>query len=406
MPAVLAALAAVLLAAGCASGSAGAAVAQRASALPAAASTSAGAAGTAGSSGSGPAPASQACAAGQTGPVSASFVSAKQGFLLGITLKNCQADAGSAIVLRKTTDGGMHWTTLPAPPAHWGGTGPDGTRRFLTNEVTSVLFANARDGWAYGPSLWATHDGGASWHRIGTHGQPVRSMAATNGHVVAVTLSCDPEYTDCTGPASFAVRTSPVGSDAWRPVRGATGRGTPSVVARAGTAFVVPAGGATPGTHVAMLTGPADGSARWVSRTLACQPGAIALSGTTASRLVLSCAQLGMHPATTRLYTSADTGRHWNRFATLSLFDGASTVERTAGGTLLVAGIYNGVGLSRDGGRTWTWPRAIDRTDAVGGGDAIEADLFTGSDGYVIVGWGSLWISRDGGRTWRPVTVH
>ena len=113
-----------------------------------------------------------------------------------------------------------------------------------------------------------------------------------------------------------------------------------------------------------------------------------------------------MHPATTHLYTSADAGRHWTKIATFGMYDGAGTVQRTGPGTLLAAGIYNGVGLSRDGGRTWTWPRVIDKSDNVGGGDAIEAGLFTNDDGYVIVAWGSLWITRDAGRSWRPVTVR
>ena len=88
------------------------------------------------------------------------------------------------------------------------------------------------------------------------------------------------------------------------------------------------------------------------------------------------------------------------------MYDGAGTVERTGAGTLLVAGIYNGVGLSRDGGRTWTWPSAIDKSENVGGGGALEADLFTSNDGYVIDAGNSLWITRDAGRTWRPVTVR
>jgi hypothetical protein len=353
------------------------------------------------------APASPACAAGQIGPIGASFVSANDGYLLGITLKNCAADATSALRLRKTADGGLRWTPLTAPPAPWGGIAPDGTGRIPADGVTSLLFAGARDGWAYGPGLWATHDGGASWHRVGTNGWVVQSMAATDGHVVAVLASCDAADANCGAP-SFAVRTSPAGREAWRPVPGATGQGTPSVVARAGKAFLVvsAAGARSYAKHDTLLSGPADGSARWISRTIPCTPGANALSATTAGHLVLSCAMLGAHPATTHLYTSADAGRHWTRIATLGMYDGASTVERTGAGTLLVAGIYNGVGISRDGGHTWTWPHAIDRTDAVEGGALIETDLVTGDDGYLVAYGNGLWITSDGGLAWRPVTVR
>ncbi len=162
----------------------------------------------------------QRCAPGQIGPIGASFVSANDGYLLGITLKDCWADAASKLRLRKTTDGGLRWTPLTAPPAPWGGIAPDGTGRVPADGVTSLLFADARDGWAYGPGLWATHDGGASWQRIGTKRWAVQSMAATDGHVVATLLSCDPYASDCDSP-SPVVRTSPVGRDAWRAVSGA-----------------------------------------------------------------------------------------------------------------------------------------------------------------------------------------
>jgi hypothetical protein len=349
----------------------------------------------------------QRCAPGQIGPIGASFVSANDGYLLGITLKDCWADAASKLRLRKTTDGGLRWTPLTAPPAPWGGIAPDGTGRVPADGVTSLLFADARDGWAYGPGLWATHDGGASWHRIGTKDWAVQSIAATDGRVVAVLESCDAYDADCAAP-SFAVRTSPAARDAWRPVPGAAGQGIPSVVAREGMAFLV-VSATGDGSHAkrdTLLSGLANGSARWTSRSIPCGRGANPVSATTANRLVLSCAMLGAHPAATHLYASADVGRHWTKIATLGMYDGAGTVERTGAGTLLVAGIYNGVALSRDGGRTWTWPGAIDKSDNVGGGDAIEAGLFTNDDGYVIVTWGSLWITRDAGKSWLPVTVR
>ena len=334
-------------------------------------------------------------------------MSANEGFLLAITPKNCWSDPTSKLRLRKTADGGLDWTPLTAPPAPWGGIASNGTGRVPADGVTSLLFADARDGWAYGPGLWATHDGGASWQRIGTKSWAVQSMAATNGRVVAVLESCDTYDANCAAP-SFAVRTSPAGTDAWTQVPGATGQGTPSVVARDGMAFLVvsPAGAGSDAKLDTLLSGPADGSARWISQTIPCTLGANVLSATTASHLVLSCAMLGAHPAPTHLYTSADAGQHWAKIARLGMYDGAGTVERTGAGTLLVAGIYDGVGLSQDGGRTWTWPSAIDKLDNVEGGDAIEASLLTNDDGYLIVGWGSLWITRDAGKSWRPVTVR
>jgi len=346
----------------------------------------------------------QGCVPSRIGPVGASFVSAKDGYLLGITLKDCQPGTASRVVLRKTTDGGLRWTPLPASPAPWGVTGPDG--RVPAEGVTSVLFADVRDGWAYGPGLWATHDGGLTWREIPTAGRAVRSVAAAGGRVAAVLVNCATPAQDC-GQPSFTVETSPAGADVWGPLPGATGPGSPWVTARGGMVFVGPVG-VQPTERASLLAGPADGSTPVSVRPFPCQsaPNAeIAMSATTASSLVVSCAVLGAHPAPTTMYASADAGAHWTRFAAASLYDGASTVQRTSGGTLLIAGIYNGVELSRDGGRSWARPPAIDEADTTGGGDAVEADLFTDSDGYVVVGSGGLWLTRDGGETWRQVAV-
>jgi hypothetical protein len=351
-------------------------------------------------------PGQQPCDPQQIGPIAASFVSASHGYLLGITLSDCAAGTASKIVLRETADGGLHWTALPAPPAPWGGVAPDGTGHIPADGVTSLLFADARDGWAYGPGLWATHDGGAIWRLVVTGGRAVQSMAVTGGQVIASLESCDPVDVSCDGPQTWTVETTPAGRDAWRPVPGAAGDGGAVLSARSGAGYAISPRFGQPGTDVSMLTGPADGSARWVSRPLPCQPGAIALTAVTTTRLLLGCALLGAHPATTYLYSSSDAGAHWTRFAVLGLFDGADAIEQAPDGTVLVEGIYDGVELSRDGGRTWTRPAAVDDSDSVQGGGPLAADLVTSEEGYVI-GWlGPLWITRDAGRTWTQVPVR
>jgi hypothetical protein len=233
-------------------------------------------------------------------------------------------------------------------------------------------------------------------------------MAATDGQVIAALESCEPADASCAGPQSWVVTTTPAGRDAWRPVPGTmlatTGAGA-VLAAQAGTGYTVSPGTGQPGTDVSMITGPANGSAPWVSRPLPCQQGAIALTAVTATRLLLACALLGAHPAATYLYASSDAGRHWQRFAVLGLYDGASTIEQAPDGTVLVAGIYDGVALSRDGGRTWARPAAVDDSGPVQGGGRLQADLITGEDGYAISWLGPLWITRDGGRSWTQVSL-
>lgn len=337
------------------------------------------------------------CAPGAVGPVDASFISASDGWLLGITLQHCWAAGSSRLVVRKTTDGGRDWGAVPAPPAPWsGGTSvvPDG--------VGEIYFAGSRDGWAFGPGLWSTHDGGATWRRVDTDGRAVYSLTATNGHVVAAFQAC---HTDCGRgtPASFSVETSPAGSDDWRSVPGGTGTGQPYLMAADGTAYALDEGG--PDGPARILAGPADGTVTWRAHVTPCYNiGANTGTAVTASRVVIACALLGAHPAATRFYRSDDSGAHWRQFSHLGLYDGASSVGVTADGTVLVGANFDGVELSHDGGHSWQPAAAIDNFSR--GCCEIDVAMTSDEDGYVIAAWGLLWITSDAGQTWAPVALR
>src|SRR5207248_1204979 len=88
---------------------------------------------------------------------SASFVSARTGFVLGT--RRCSVLPCEAL-LRKTVDGGKTWTSVRAPAVSLV---PPFTAPPLSN-VSTVRFSSARDGWLFSPGLWATTDGGAQWH--------------------------------------------------------------------------------------------------------------------------------------------------------------------------------------------------------------------------------------------------
>jgi hypothetical protein len=85
------------------------------------------------------------------------------------------------------------------------------------------------------------------------------------------------------------------------------------------------------------------------------EPTVTAGSGTGAVTVGSNIEGTKTHPAATQLLATADAGPHWTRLATLMrLFDGASTIEQAQRDTLVIAGIYSAIGLSRDGGKSGT----------------------------------------------------
>lgn len=325
------------------------------------------------------------------GPLSASFVTASEGWLLGITILPCQGPVmGSRIALRKTTDGGRHWSPLPAPATGWGV--PDASS---TAGVSRIVFANPRDGWAFGPGLWATRDGGARWHRVATHGAQVYSMASADGLVIAA-------FTVAGQPGGrFVIYTSPAAYDDWHPIAGAAGRGSPQVVIGAGTGYAIPQGPPSGGT---LLGGPADGAARWQPRPLPCAAWPVAAA--SGAGLAIACSLIGAHPTPTREYLSTDGGWTWRRLTGLLLFDGAATLSTPPGGPIIIGGAYSGVLISWDGGRTWHGAPTVDRSMIVGGGTGVTATMTDSQDGYAIAVMSQIWLTHDAGHTWTPVTIH
>ena len=87
-----------------------------------------------------------------------------------------------------------------------------------------MRFRNLLDGWAYGPQLFATHDGGRTWRQI-TDIPPGRviDLATVGDQAFAVLATCSgagPDYAgNCT---SFQLLSSPISFDAWQAVPGAS----------------------------------------------------------------------------------------------------------------------------------------------------------------------------------------
>ena len=114
----------------------------------------------------------------------------------------------------RTDDAGDSWAGVPAPltGAADGATG-----------VSQIRFLNLDDGWAFGPELWATHDGGQTWAQVDTHGQRVTDLETVGDWVFAVFATCTGGGAAfASGCTSFTLYSSPAWTDDWTPVGAAT----------------------------------------------------------------------------------------------------------------------------------------------------------------------------------------
>lgn len=115
---------------------------------------------------------------GRFAPIDLSVPTRGDVWLIGIAA--CSTGSCTAIV--HSSDGGAHFTAVPAPRAHVGA-------------LDSIVFANGRvgyvyDGHAFGGTapLWQTSDGGVHWHRAAF--DDLLALELAGGKALAVTATC------------------------------------------------------------------------------------------------------------------------------------------------------------------------------------------------------------------------
>jgi photosystem II stability/assembly factor-like uncharacterized protein len=327
-------------------------------------------------------------------PTSVTFIGTESGWVIGQagTPGHCATQYCTSVA--HTDDAGKSWTGGPAPLA-----GPaDGA-----TGVSQIRFLDASDGWAFGPELFATHDGGQTWTRIDTGGLRVTDLETVGHRAFALFASCTGTGTDFAGHcASYTLYSSPDAADDWASVSAATsgltngGRdGAATLVLTGTTGFLVAPSGL-------LYDGPVDGSQRWqVAGHLPCRPGkaqpdgqpaGTLLGAVDASNLVLACAKK-------LIYTSADGGVSW-RPAALPAFDGVATsVAGSPAGNLLL-GSTTGIELLPAGGTRWQQASVSGGVPAGGFG---FVGMTTGTQGVAVPAdpkAGAVWFTYNGGLTW------
>ncbi len=362
-------------------------------------------------------PSASASAARPSGPIppnfqpsSVTFDSPDSGWVIGQagTPGQCaNANPDICTSIARTGNDGKTWQGGPAPST----TGPSGP-----SGVSGIRFLDGTNGWAFGPELWVTHDGGVTWTKIDTRGQRVTDLETVNGRAYALFATCSGPGTagfaaDC---ASFTLMTAVAGSDTWAPAGGSTsgltdgGRAASAVLALSGSAgyLLAPDG--------AIYSGPIGGIWQPVG-TAPCRPGTAQADGApgaawlalvSAGRLAIACDGPTKTPAPA-ISTSGDGGRSWTRSAAtwdLSDFGVMTSLAAAPDGALVLATTHGLYVLAAGGSR---WQATSASGPAVPPGGFTYVGMTTSSQGVAVpadTGLHEIWMTFDGGLTWAPAT--
>lgn len=328
-------------------------------------------------------------------PSSVTAVSVSTMWVLGDA--PCKSPPCTSLV--RSTDGGAHFVGLPAPRAPLAINNQPGGPASPAS-VSAVRFADQRDGWIFGPGLYATHDGGENWHAVAMPGQ-VLDLEAAHGEVWALGGNCETNK-GCTG---FWLQRSPVGSDDFSPV-----------------ALPVPMNGPAPapamslqGASVYLLVNSVSTGQRYNSTLL------VSTDGGSFSRYQAPCTvdlggSLSAAPANlwavcptgmmSGVWRSTDGGATFSRVHTPVLTPN-SAIAAAAGTTEAIVAIQGPrLFVTGDGGLDWAQGRIpADLT----GGDVDFIGMSDASVGFALVSTqgsqsDTLLRTTDGGRQWAAVS--
>jgi hypothetical protein len=345
-------------------------------------------------------------------PSSVTFVGTDTGWVIGQagTAGHCATAFCTSVA--RTDDAGNSWSGVPAPLTG----APDGA-----TGVSQIRFLNLDDGWAFGPELWATHDGGVSWAQVATYGQRVTDLETVGNRVFAVFATCTgggSSFADaCT---SFTLYSSPSWVDDWTPVgaptSGLTGGGSAGAFGSASLTLTETRGYllAPDGT---LYAGPVDGTAAWQAvGPIPCyggagqaqadgQPAGALLGAKTASNLILVCAPNPVPGGLQKklIYASADGGVSWHVIAVAPAQGGATSVAASQAEAVILA-TDQGLDLLPAGSTSWEQLTPI---GAPPGGFSYVG-MTTGRQGVALPAdpaAGTVWFTFDGGQTWAPSAV-
>ncbi|HYK33179.1 MAG TPA: hypothetical protein VEV63_14520 [Streptosporangiaceae bacterium] len=330
-------------------------------------------------------------------PSSVTFVNkGTVGAVIGETTSGCSLGCEA---IAATADYGRTWTKADAPRAG----PPDGN-----SGVSQIRFLEETNGWAYGPGLYVTHDGGASWAKAtGVNGRVI-DLATVNGSAYAVVASCTGAGSDyAAGCTRFALYTSPYTSDSFQPVPGASGRGQEEP----GGLQLTRQNGYLLAGNVLYTGSPDGGSWQPITISSGTVPACLATKGGVArgepgllapllaNDLYLLCQPAGGGGGS--LYTSTDSGATWQFVGHVKARGFGTSLAIAPNSRTLVLATTAGIYYSSDG-RHWLQaslsgkapPRGFSYIGMTTSGKGVAVPASTSST--------AIYVTVNGGKTWRP----
>jgi hypothetical protein len=356
-----------------------------------------------GAASSSPSPAGPAPVPDNFRPSSVTFVGTDTGFVIGqaSTPGHCATQYCTSVA--RTDNAGRTWSGVPAPR-----TGVPGG----ASGVSQIRFLNTDDGWAFGPELFATHDGGHTWTQVDTSGLRVTDLETVGDRAFALFASCagsGPQFAaQCT---TYTLYSSPAAADDWAPL----GASTSGLAGGAAALVLTGTRGYLLAPDGMVYAGPVNGAdwqpvARVPCRAGSAQPdgqpaGAL-LAAASASKLVLACAPTPVPGGLQKklVFTSASGGASWRPAAAAPAAGTATSLAASPDGTV-VLGTTAGIDVLTASSAAWQQAAV---TGAPAGGFGFVG-MTTDDQGVALPAdpaARTVWFTFDGGQSWQPSLVR